>query len=270
MLKLLTINLHSYVEENWQIKLDNFTDYITSALPDVVAMQEVNQTLDSPFCGLLTNCFSVDYDLPLRKDNYGLKVSEILKRKNCNYHYVWLGIKESYGRFEEGLGFLLKEEPLRIKPVLLSRTTDKANWKKRMALGVKSGGVWFYNLHMGRWDDKEEPFIRQWSTFCHSIPKDEKTVLMGDFNAPSDALNEGYASVISTGWLDTYTLASQKDEGFTVRGKIDGWNDSNSSKRIDYVFVNFSCDVASSHTVFNGECQNVISDHFGIEVYMEG
>ena len=78
---------------------------------------------------------------------------------------------------------------------------------------------------------------------------------------------EGYDSIISSNWYDTYTLAKNKDMGYTVTGSIDGWRDkkfSFQSKRIDYIFTNKKTDISSSYTVFNGENEQIISDHFGI------
>ena len=270
-MKLTTINLHSYAQDYYDKKLNIFADYILSEKPDIIAMQEVNQHKTSPYSPNVNNTIATDGNFLLREDNYGLKALEILKNKNCCYHYLWLGIKEAYGKFEEGIGFLLKTEPLRFQNILLSKTDSKDNWKKRMALGAYWEGIWIYNLHTGRWDDKEEPFIHQWNNLTNSVYKDKKMILMGDFNAPSDVPNESYELMLSDKWEDTYEKAKYKDDGFTVTEKIDGWKDVESSfKRIDYIFTNYNCNVMSSKTIFNGKEQGIISDHYGVEVIMEG
>ena len=43
-MKLLTLNSHSIIEEDYEKKLLVFVDYVTSAQVDVIALQEVNQS----------------------------------------------------------------------------------------------------------------------------------------------------------------------------------------------------------------------------------
>lgn len=46
-MKLLTINTHSLIEKNYESKLNLFADAISHHHPDIIAMQEVNQTQNS-------------------------------------------------------------------------------------------------------------------------------------------------------------------------------------------------------------------------------
>ncbi len=266
-MKLLTLNLHSYLDDNWQNKLKVFTDFIIRELPDVVALQEVNQPLESDMYFFDGRLNIKEFGLPLRENNYGIKILEILRGESLNYYYVWLGIKESYGRFEEGLGFLIKGAPEDFSVIQMSNTQSKDNWKKRMALGVYFKGILFCNVHMGRWDDEEEPFKTHWQNLEEKLTDNGKIFLMGDFNSPVSTPSQGYDCVISSGWKDTYELALNKDEGHTVGGIIDGWRDCKNDftkERIDYIFTNYSCKVQSSYTVFNGKSEEIISDHFGV------
>lgn len=50
--------------------------------------------------------------------------------------------------------------------------------------------------------------------------------LLGDFNSEADVRGEGYDLVLRSGWQDTYRLAQQRDEGYTVMQAIDGWRDA--------------------------------------------
>ena len=43
-MKILTLNTHSLQEENYQQKLNWFVEGILKEMPDIIAMQEVNQT----------------------------------------------------------------------------------------------------------------------------------------------------------------------------------------------------------------------------------
>lgn len=268
----MTVNLHSYIEKDCEKKLEIFTDALFRLQPDIIAMQEVNQHSS---CEILTadedyiTCFGI----PLKKDNYGLRVAEALIGKGVYYNFVWLGIKKGFEVFDEGLCFLSKK-PLKGKTAfLISSTNNDLNWKKRMVLGIEADGEWFYNVHMGRWDDSEEPFLSQWESLSEKARHGTPKWLMGDFNSPADVRKEGYDCVLSSGWYDTFLMAKEKDDGNTVVGKIDGWEDKENFKteRIDYIFTDTKREIESSYTVFNGKNEKQISDHRAILLtYKEG
>ncbi|MBQ8378789.1 MAG: hypothetical protein IJX42_06640 [Oscillospiraceae bacterium] len=46
-MKLMTLNTHSLVEENYEKKLDTFVKGVISEKPDIIALQEVNQSIDA-------------------------------------------------------------------------------------------------------------------------------------------------------------------------------------------------------------------------------
>ena len=47
-MKILTLNTHSLVEENYRVKTEIFIDTVLRERPDVIALQEVNQTIAEP------------------------------------------------------------------------------------------------------------------------------------------------------------------------------------------------------------------------------
>lgn len=259
-MKLLTINTHSIIEKDYEKKCEYFVDTITRIKPDIIAMQEVNQskwakTVDSNnFCG----------DFPLKTDNHVMKMSNCLEKSGVNYYYNWLGIKYGYKIFEEGLGILSKTPIEKSDSFLLTKSDDINNWKTRKAQIVKTSGLVICNVHMGWWEDANEPFSEQFDRLNNKLSEvNEQIFLMGDFNSPADEKNQGYEKVLSGGWLDTYVLANDKDNGFTVTSKIDGWK-NNKEKRIDYIFTNRKIPVKSSKVIFNGKNEKIISDHFGV------
>lgn len=263
---IMTINTHSYIEENADTKLKILADAILRIKPDLIAMQEINQHSDSEYAS--TPFVYKEYGIKLKKDNYALKIAEILDKNKYPYSFVWVGIKKSFDIYDEGVCIFTREIPEETNSLLISKTNLENNWKKRMSLGVKINGDWFYNLHMGRWDDNEEPFSMQWKCLMNNINTDGNIWLLGDFNSPSDVHGEGYELVLSDGWYDTYVLARSKDDGYTVLGKIDGWKDKKefAKKRIDYIFCNKPRVINTSHTIFNGKNEEIISDHFGVIV----
>ncbi len=242
---------------------DIFVSFVEKELPDIIALQEVNQTIGGAKVSLDEEFYVPVQDSEIREDNYALNVIKKLSDTGCRYFWTWLKIKKSYNKFEEGLAVLSKYPIEELNIALLSNTADFNNWKKRMTLGVKAFNTWFYNVHMGWFEDDEEPFTFQWKRLEFAIKDKENVFLMGDFNCDAKVKGEGYSLVLNSGFYDLYMLADKKDDGITVRGKIDGWEETD-RRRIDYVFSKRKIKVKSSYVVFNGEDFPVVSDHFGV------
>lgn len=255
-MKLLTINTHSHIEPDYDKKCDIFTDAILRHRPDIIAMQEVNQRIDAPYIGL-----GKGFDV--KKDNHAIRITRMLYDSGVKYNCFWYGFKNSCDVYQEGIAVLSLKPAEKTHICRISRTDDLNNWKTRYALGVKIANEWFYSVHMGRYDDKYESYKKQFESVCENIDSTKKVWLMGDFNCP-DTCDE-YSNMINSGWFDTYTLASKKDSGVTVPGDIDGWrNEKINDMRIDYILTNYSSDIKSSEVIFNGENEDIISDHFGV------
>ncbi len=262
-MKLLTLNTHSIVEEDYENKLKIFTEAVSELQPDIIAMQEVNQTINQNEViddRLFVPCQST---VPLKADNHAYVTAKVLSELGLNYYYTWAGIKRGYNKYDEGLAVMSLKPIKNIKVINLSDCNSYLDWKTRKALVLESSGVVICNTHMGWWEDKREPFINQWKRLNKSLSKYNKVYLMGDFNSPQDQRDAGYDKVLSDGWHDTYTYALFKDDGYTVTKKIDGWK-NHEKKRIDYIFTNFEPSVKSSYVVFNGKNKEMVSDHSGI------
>ena len=88
---------------------------------------------------------------------------------------------------------MLSKKPIaRVQQFLTSKTDDYENWKTRRILGIQPEGSsdWFFTVHMGWWNEEEEPFVDQWKCIQETL-KDPKyregTIwLMGDFNSQDD------------------------------------------------------------------------------------
>lgn len=257
-MKLLTINTHSLIEPDYERKLCIFCDTVCRIKPDIIAMQEVNQRLDSPPVTPGKGCV-------IREDNHALRVCNELLNKGVKYQYIWQGIKESYGTFEEGVAVLTNQTVTDAESFVISRKNDKKDWKTRAALGIKVNNIWFYSIHTGRDDDTADPFSKQWGRFLDKTNGKGTVFVMGDFNCPHNGA--GYRRVIDSGWFDTYYMARHKDDGITVPGAIDGWRDIEpQNMRIDYIFTNEKTDIKSSEVIFNGKNEQAISDHYGVMI----
>ena len=268
-MKLLTLNTHSLLEENYGQKLKEFITTVKRELPDVIALQEVNQRQDATEVSRnrLEGYVSCEPSAAVREGNHALAVAEALRASEMIYHWTWLPIKRGYGHYDEGVAVMSRAPIEATDTITVSRTEDYSNWKTRKLLGIQVGGTWFYSVHLGWWDDPQEPFAAQWAKVNAHVADRGRVFLMGDFNSPAEKRGQGYDLVILDGWHDTYDMASLKDNGITVSGRIAGWTHRElpaHGARVDHIFCNRPCRVNSSRVVFNGENGAVVSDHFGV------
>ncbi len=281
-MKLLTLNTHSLQEEHYEKKLEQFTEIILQEQPDIIALQEVNQSINAPAAGddLLEGFFPCPQGTtPIREDNHAAQAVRRLRAGGVNYAWTWVSAKIGYGKYDEGMALLCKGKNIRTAEAFyISSCQDYENWKTRKALGIQAVGCddWFYTVHMGWWQDEEEPFAAQWKRL-HAHLKEKKTAdadiwLMGDFNSPAQFHGQGYDCIRESGWHDTYHLAGQKDSGITVKGCIDGWRSFTDSEtmpdgmRMDHIWCSNPVAVQSSSVIFNGGNGPEVSDHYGVVI----
>lgn len=272
---MLTLNTHSLIEQNYEEKLVYFVNAIVKYEPDIIALQEVNQTSDESSLSdkFLTGYTQCQSAIPLKKDNHAYRVVKLLLEKNINYYWTWLPIKNGYDKYDEGLAILSKKEILETDTVLVSCINDYNNWKTRKILGIYSGDEWFYSVHLGWWDDKSDPFSDQWSRLSKHLTGKENVWLMGDFNNCAEIRNEGYDLIKNSGWQDTFEISREKDDGITVGTVIDGWKDKitdTNGMRIDFIWTNSENRIERTNVIFNGKNEPVISDHYGVMITVKG
>ena len=277
--KILTLNTHSLIEENYHQKLEYFIEMVQKEQPDIIALQEVNQSVDGQPGDReeLTGWVAAgEEEIPVCQDNHALQVAKGLYGAGISCSWTWLPVKLGYGKYDEGMAFFcLNAEITETDAFYISHNHAYENWKTRMALGIRTGKCndWFYTTHMGWWKDEEEPFEAQLELLNEQLSRKMKAGsvwLMGDFNSPDAVRGQGYDAIKNSGWKDTYELAGQKDSGITVGTVIDGWRDqirdpsSMEGMRIDYIWCSREVPVSSSNVIFNGKNGSIVSDHFGI------
>ncbi|MGL5379395.1 endonuclease/exonuclease/phosphatase family protein [Clostridium sp.] len=262
-MKLLTLNCHSWIEENQIYKIKHLAKTIAENDYDVIAFQEVSQKLDSDRVGK-----------NIKKHNFGLVLIEELRLLNSHdYNYIWDYSHIGYDIYEEGIAILTKHKIKDKESFYVSKSEDFKFWKSRKVvkttIEIDCKEYDFISCHLGWWHDEEEPFKYQVDTLLKNIDFNKTTFLMGDFNNNANVKNEGYDYLLSKGLIDTYNKAKFKDDGITVRGSIDGWSEDANSKRLDLVLANKNIEVKSSKVIFNGKNKEVVSDHYGVEVIIE-
>lgn len=259
-MKLLTLNTHSLMENDYESKLDIFVSEIINLSVDIIALQEVMQPLNGEIINTRIKYLG---EIPLKKGNHLLNVVKELEKRGKKYNCVWLGIKKSYDRFDEGLAILTPHKIDMLHQFTTSPFNDYNNWKTRKVLGAFINKEWYYCVHMGWWENEDSPFEYELKSLINNIEKGHPVWLMGDFNSPAEERNTGYDLVKKSGFYDTYDLAVKKDEGATASKGIDGWNDStNDEIRIDYIFTNRIVPIESTKVIFDGK--NKVSDHRGV------
>jgi len=268
-MKLLTLNTHSLIEPNYEAKRKIFVDFIADKQPDVFALQEVNQTASAAELEAIPAGYvpCPGNRVPLKADNHAAAVARMLEQKGVHYDWSWLPAKIGYDRYDEGMAVFSREPIAQAENLLLSKADNYTYWKTRRALGICAGDVWYYAVHMGWWKDEEEPFLDQWEKLSHAASVKPTAFLLGDFNSEADVRGEGYDLILRCGWRDTYRLAQQRDDGYTVVQAIDGWRDAPDAaakKRIDQIWCSKAVSVKSSRVVFSGKQEPQVSDHAGI------
>lgn len=277
-MKLLTLNSHSLQEKHYPQKLESFVEVIIKERPDLLALQEVNQTMFAPpaAAAALRGYVPVPgSQVPIRQDNHAVQAVKYLGAAGIPCSWTWLPIKCGYLRYDEGLALISLGSPIsQVDAFQVSKCSGYFNWRVRKVLGARLEGAsdWFYSVHLGWWSDGREPFLQQWTALEQKLAQKKQMApiwLLGDFNAPAELRGEGYDCIAAAGWQDTYLLAARREGRATVRGSIDGWRtrpEARSGVRIDQIWCSEPPPIASSSVLFDGGATPVVSDHFGVMV----
>lgn len=278
-MKILTLNTHSWLENNSDLKLRVLADTIYKEKFDIIALQEINQSINAkPICkdeDFMLGYLECYEDVIIKEDNFVLALVKKLREKGVNYFWSFVPSHIGYDIYDEGVAILSLKAVDKIDQFYISKTKDYKSYKTRRVVGLKvldgKKASWFYSVHMGWWEDKEDPFYKQWDIIEEKMEKysGDNIYLMGDFNSPSNTKGEGYSYILKKGrFRDSYNIAKFKDSGNTVEKEIDGWrNKGKTSMRIDYIFKNNATPVEFSKVIFNGDNYPIVSDHFGVYIF---
>ena len=271
------MNTHSLVEKNYNQKKADFEEAVLKELPQIIALQEVNQTCGAEVISKdeLNDYVPCDSETIIREDNHIYNIAKALKEKGVRYYWTWLPIKKGYDKYDEGIGIMSRSPIKDTKIITVSSMDDYSNWKTRKIIGIcteEAPEEWFYSVHFGWWEDEDDTFEAQWNKAQAQWTEENRVWIMGDFNNPAEILGEGYDLVKKSDWADGYVCAEEKDNGFTVEEVIDGWKDKikdTNGMRLDQIWCNKEIKVKSSKVVFNGKDYPVVSDHYGVLIDYE-
>ena len=117
-MKIMTLNTHSLAEPEYESKLAAFAGSLVQIKPDIIALQEVNQSRSAPpaASGWLREsgyvpCCAKDLNTVspcasravIRADNHALNLALLLARAGVSYQWTWTPAKVGYGIYDEGL-----------------------------------------------------------------------------------------------------------------------------------------------------------------------
>lgn len=245
---LMTLNLHCLVEDNLPYKQQVIIDYILEKDIDIICFQEVAQKE--------TEEIVKDQ---IKEDNYILTLQRTLQEKGMHYHLYYEPFKLSFGRYDEGLGYLSKYPLTLHTKTQISTTSSYQDWHRRYVLTyrVMIGDKVLYlaNTHFG-WSEGNERFEDQFDQAISTLPKNELGLLIGDYNITPDSTE--YQYILSKGMIDLFDVESFRHQPTHFdRDKI---------IRIDYMMSTRPIHVLYQELAFT---TNRVSDHVGLYLELE-
>lgn len=268
-LTFLTVNLHTYQDRQAVMKLNTVATAINALGADIITLQEAAQGKDSEVVG-------ENYGVEIKADNAALLIVQQLKAEyGQDYSYFWDWSHYGWDVWEEGSAILTNAEIVSTEAKFVTKNKEKTFWKSRnipMAT-IKTpnhGTVNAYSVHLGWWDDEEEPFkysfdqLLKWSESL--APNADSSIFGGDFNNPAGT--EGYDYIMDTAdFVDVYLTANPAGmTDPTIGGNIDGWEEGDpSGKRIDYIFLapGGTLEPVLAQRTFTESSMGRVSDHNG-------
>ncbi|MBP6102222.1 MAG: endonuclease/exonuclease/phosphatase family protein [Leptotrichiaceae bacterium] len=268
-LKILTLNIHGYQEENQLEKFDIIADNIAANNYDIIALQEVSQTEENEPVFVRED----DPTQTMRANNPIYIIGKRLKEKyGIEYFSHWVNIKMGFVIYQEGIAIMSKLPIIKGETIVAccDEYNDMKDSKRRALAKTKldynGTPINIYSIHFGLASEAKNPFILQFTKLHEDIKKngDELTIFLGDFNIPD--YSDEYQKILEHGYTDLYETAKTKsDQRATIAGFIHGWESNDKPLRIDFGFSNRALDVESADVVFTKEKYGLVSDHYGIE-----
>lgn len=252
-LKLMTLNLHCFAEENIKENQKLIAETIIKNDVDIIFLQEVAQ-LETPENKLKKM---------ISDDNYGLNINQIMSSKGYVYHYYYDPIKASFSIYQEGVGILSKYPLEQVKSTYISRSREYSDWKSRKVLSavldLRHKMIHLATTHFG-WSDGYEVFEEQFD-LATNYNDNAFMILAGDFNILPNS--KEYKHIIDKGWIDLFGDDKDFFEKPTFRGDTVS---KETESRLDYFMTNEKVNLINSKILF---IEERVSDHFGVYAEIE-
>lgn len=227
----MTLNLHSYQEDNQLEKFERIADKIVEMDVDVVCFCEASQRIDRTYLNDL-----------IREDNaIKLICDHVNQKTQDHYQFYWDFSHYGFRIYEEGIGILSRKKVKNIETRFISSTTDPFNFKSRKIMKAviegKKEDINLFSVHLGWGADECESYYGQLDRLDHWVQEDKQSynLIAGDFS--NDFATEYYDAIVHKNYIDQYIQAKPEGSRDYTFINPSGFEFRNSSKvRIDYVF----------------------------------
>jgi len=245
-LKVVTYNMEGMrPESNWQVRLIFMIQFFEQLDPDIICLQEINQTLSG-------------------ENNMAQTVAEELSTHfGIEYHYYFAQTHIAWDQFAEGIGIITKY------PVLAegARSLPRGDFPRKVAwnsVNTPLGIVNVFSTHLS--GDAAIQQVQGIMPYINEIEQTNPSVgalLAGDFNSQpgSGPIRLLVESATDTVYFDTFAEVNPGQNGFTVPAEAP-------TSRIDYIFQRSLGQLRadSSRVVMDStyDGSHYTSDHLGV------
>jgi maltose 6'-phosphate phosphatase len=261
-LKILTLNLHCYQEENQDTKLSQIARAIDDLDIDVVCLQEVGEQWGNG---------NGDWD------SNAAKIIRDRLREPYHLHTDWSHL--GFDRYREGIAVLSRYDFRMTDAGYVSSSQDVHSIDSRKVVMVQlnvpyMGVVNVFSAHLS-WPSggffEQFDRLRAWANHKHGNHL-AATFLCGDFNIKAGS--EGYQAVVRTREYEDQYLAATSPNAFEKIFRKQSSNiDRHLAKdgRIDFVFMqkHSSLQAVAARELFTNGDYGRVSDHIGYCVEFE-
>ena len=154
-MKFLTLNTHSWMEENPQQKFEDLLKDILEKQYDLICFQEINQTIESPVVPVNDLYHPTPSSEPIHQDHYVRCLVEKLEEEGLSYHWTWAYNHIGYDRYHEGVA-ILSRTPIQASELLVSDVNDPTDYHtRRIAIAetqVDGKDIAVASVHLSWWD----------------------------------------------------------------------------------------------------------------------
>ena len=253
-MKLLTLNLHCFAEDNIKDNQKMIADSIIEKGIDVIFFQEVAQ---SKHLDILAN--------DIKENNYAYVIKNILKEKGYDYHIHYKTGNMAFGKYDEGLAIISKTKLFDFKHFYISKTIDYNDWNTRVIVTAKTKIndkiLTLTSAHLG-WSNGFEVFENQFDKLLDNLDSSDYNIIAGDFNVKAGSKEYDY--VVNRGYIDTFYNDERKH--FLTPTHLDDMDVQIGSNRIDFIMSNRQFKLIKREIIFK---ESRVSDHYGVLVELD-
>lgn len=102
-MKFLTLNTHSWMEEDAEGKFQTLKEQILKAQYDIICFQEVNQEIETSVVDTDDYYHALPSATPIHQDHFVRLLVEKLAEEGLQYHWTWAYNHIGYDHLNEGL-----------------------------------------------------------------------------------------------------------------------------------------------------------------------